>query len=95
MNIRPPPEMERYFFDTFDNGVATLDDVGLEFANREAVRRQAVKTLPHMALDALPDGQSHELRVEVRQGDGPPIFRACLSFRSEWLDDTPGDAPAR
>ena len=77
--------MARYFFDTFDDGVWSRDTEGLELIDRQAASTQAVKALPYMALDALPDGPSRELAVEVRDEAGTRIFRAELLFRSEWL----------
>lgn len=82
--------MPRYFFDTFDNGQRSIDDYGIKCDDRDAVRRAAVETLPHMAFDALPDGANHEFAVEVRNEEGACVFRASLSFQSEWLD---GSAP--
>jgi hypothetical protein len=81
----------RYFFDTIDNDQRTTDEAGLDLTDREAMRRVAVETLPHMALDALPDGAVHEFAVEVRDEAGRPVFRAALSFRSEWLDEGQGE----
>jgi len=76
----------RYFFDTVKDGVRTTDDIGLTLADRDAVRRQAVAALPEMAVDALPNGSSHDFSVEVRDEHGTRLFRAELSFRSHWLD---------
>jgi hypothetical protein len=77
--------MSRYFFDTFDDGAWIRDTEGTEFADREAARYEAIKTLPYIALDALPDGPTREFAVEVRDEGGRRLFRAELSFRSEWL----------
>lgn len=80
--------MPRYFFDTIQDGVATLDSMGLELQTLDAVRDQAVASLPLMALDALPDGDRHEFAVEVRDEQGHKIFRTSLSCRSDWLLET-------
>ena len=77
--------MARYFFDTFDDGVWMRDMEGMDFADRQTARHQAVQTLPYMALDALPDGPERRFAVEVRDEGGRRLFRAELLFRSEWL----------
>jgi hypothetical protein len=79
--------MARYFFDSYDNGRLTADRDGLECASREALRYQATKTLPHMALDALPNGPEHEFAIVARDEAGQQVFRATLSFQSEWLGE--------
>lgn len=78
--------MPRYFFDTIDDGVLTTDTMGVVLAGRDEARRQAIRSLPYMALDALPDGSDRAFSVEVRGEDGTPLFRAELSFTSRWLD---------
>jgi uncharacterized protein DUF6894 len=77
--------MARYFFDTTDNGRLTVDDGGTELATHDDVREQAIKVLPLMALDALPDGDTHEFRVEVRDEERHQLFRVTLTLRSDWL----------
>jgi hypothetical protein len=83
--------MPRYFFDTADSGDVSRDDVGLELANLEEVRRAATEALPQMAMDALPDGATRQFAVEVRDEAGARIFKASLSFRSEWLSPVSND----
>lgn len=78
--------MDRYFFDTSDGSKSIKDDEGLLFSSREAMRYAAIETLPQMAADVLPDGETREFNVEVRDEAGEKVFRAVLSFRSEWLD---------
>jgi hypothetical protein len=77
--------MTRYFFDTWDGPKFIHDDEGLVFGSREAMRYAAIETLPQMAADALPDGETRDFGIEVRDETGAPVFRATLSFRSEWM----------
>ena len=86
--------MERYFFDTSDGGKVIRDDEGLVFPSRDAMRYAAIDTLPQMAADALPDGESRDFCVEVRDEVGAAVFRATLTFRSEWLDGDEADGEA-
>src|SRR4051812_18072207 len=69
--------MPRYFFD--ENG--TRDRDGLDLAGREQARRQAIKALPDMARDVLPDGKELTLAVAVREADGAVFFRASLILK--------------
>lgn len=76
--------MPRFFFDTYD-GEQMLSDVdGVEFAEVEEVREAAVKALPGIARDRLPDGDDMEMWVKVRDADNRPVFEAFLKFSSKW-----------
>lgn len=75
----------RFFFDTCANGILTSDANGLLLPDPEAARLEAVKALPHMAMDAAAASPSHEFAVVVRDSDGTLILRAELSIRSAWL----------
>jgi len=77
--------MPRYFFDTMDDGLLTADTTGVVLPDRETARREAIRSLPYMAMDSLPDGSSREFSVEVRDEAGRSLFIAELSFRSRWL----------
>ncbi|HYC68821.1 DUF6894 family protein [Brevundimonas sp.] len=77
--------MPRYFFDTSDDEVWSRDTQGLECADPQAARHEAIKSLPYIALDALPDGPQRQFAVEVRDEGGRRLFSAELLFRSEWL----------
>ena len=81
MRLSYAEAMTRYFFDEND----THDRDGLEMAGREQARTQAVKALPDMARDVLPDGDELTLTVTVREADGPVFFRATLTLKCEWL----------
>jgi hypothetical protein len=77
--------MARYSFDTAENGHWKRDDEGLELEDRKLVAREAQRVLPEMARDGLPDGPRHEFAVEVRDLTGVVIYRAALTFTSEWV----------
>ncbi len=72
--------MPRYFFDTSDGDRLIRDDEGLEMQDLEAVKVEAQKTLPHMAKDALPDGEQRTFVVSVRDEAGQVVVRATLSL---------------
>jgi len=77
--------MPLYFFDTYDGLVVTQDKTGLVLDNLDLARREAVKALPGMARDALPDGEEAQFSVRVRDEAGGTRFRAVLSFRCHWM----------
>jgi hypothetical protein len=62
---------------------AIHDPVGLELDGPEQARAEAVKALPDMARDVLPDGDHLRLAVSVRDETGRVFFRASLTLRCE------------
>jgi hypothetical protein len=73
--------MPRYFFDEDD----ARDLVGMQLDGPERARAEAVKALPDMARDVLPDGEELTLAVAVRDMDGRVFFRASLTLKCEWV----------
>jgi hypothetical protein len=71
----------RYFFDTRDNGSFIEDDLGLEFADLDAVKVQAALSLTELARDVLPGSAKRVLSVEVRDAF-QPILRDVLTFEA-------------
>jgi hypothetical protein len=71
----------RYFFDTRDNGTFIEDDIGIEFADLDAVKTQAAVSLAELARDVLPGSITRELSVEVRD-PFQPILRDVLTFEA-------------
>lgn len=78
--------MPRYFFDVTDTGAASQDEEGLELASLEEARKEALGALGDMAKDELPDGDSREFTIHIREGDGPPLITASLVLRVEHSD---------
>jgi hypothetical protein len=77
--------MARYFFDLYDGDIEAKDTEGLEFDDREEMRRAALAELPDIARDALPDGDEREFVVAVRSEGGQVVFRAALSLGAGWV----------
>jgi hypothetical protein len=73
-----------YFFDTRDNGTFIEDDVGLEFADLDAVKTQAAMSLAELARDVLPGSIKRVLSVEVRNAV-KPVLRDVLTFEATVL----------
>ena len=79
--------MPRFFFDTYDQDKLSRDDEGIDCGSIRQVQDRAIDALPDMAREALPNGPTHEFRVEVRNRQGRIVFRTSLSLTSEWFDE--------
>jgi hypothetical protein len=77
--------MPRYFFDVRDGEKITRDDDGLELASLDTAQNEAVKALPEIAKDQLPDGSRREFEIIVKNDAGRPVLRAVLSLMVERL----------
>jgi hypothetical protein len=77
--------MPRYFFDIDDGERVTTDLDGLELDGPETAKAEAVRVLPNVARDVLPDGDARTLSTTVRTADQGSIFRASLTLRCEWV----------
>jgi hypothetical protein len=84
--------MPSYFFDVEDNGELNIDNVGIELANEQAARNEAIRSLPAMAREELPDGPQHTFWVKVRDDAGEYIFQASLELKTTWLKSQDSDA---
>ena len=62
----------------------TRDDEGLMAADLATACREAVKALPDVARDVLPDGTEKVISTSVRDDAGTTLFRAVLGFHCEW-----------
>ena len=51
--------MPRYFFDIHDGKDLTVDQTGLQCESEKDVRNEAIKALPDLAKDELPDRPEH------------------------------------
>ena len=76
--------MPRFFFDVSDGESLTRDEIGLELHDLDRVRTEAIKALPDIAREALPDGDERILVVQARDEGGRAIFRATLNFKAAW-----------
>lgn len=77
--------MPRYYFDIHDSG-SQRDDEGTECADLDAVRMQAVRTLPDIAREEIPkDGDRRTFTVLVTDEEGHPVYSATLNYTGLWL----------
>jgi hypothetical protein len=84
--------MPRYFFDIHDGARSTTDDTGVELDGLEAARQEAARTLGEIARDILPDGDRHEVVIEVKDEAGQRVLAAKLSVSIE-PTELPGFSP--
>ena len=73
-----------YFFDTRDNDTFIEDDIGIECADLEAVKKVAALSLAELARDVLPGSIRRVLSVEVRSAIRP-VLKDVLSFEAIML----------
>jgi hypothetical protein len=79
--------MPRFYFDTYDDDRAVPDGQGIVLSDLEEAKEEAIKALPDMARDGLPDGDYREFVVDVRDEAGQRVLRARLSLVVESLPD--------
>lgn len=77
--------MPRYFFDIDDGENQFRDDDGMEMPHLEAAGAEAVRVLPDVAREVLPDGDRRAFVSVVRDETGDVVFRATLSLVAEWI----------
>jgi hypothetical protein len=82
--VRALTRMPRFYFDSDDGETPMTDTIGLDFADLRVAQQEAVRALPEIAKDALPDGENRDFIITVRDGSGP-VLRATLSLRVEKL----------
>lgn len=75
--------MPRYFFDAYDAGKLTRDEVGVDLPDDEAARKHAATLLPDIARQGLPDGEDHRFSCEARDKAGNVVYTAELHYRGE------------
>lgn len=78
--------MPLYFIDTDNGDFHDHDDTGHDLADVEAARRAAIKALPEMARDKLPDGDKCLFSACVRDTDGTVLYTVELALTGEWHD---------
>jgi hypothetical protein len=76
--------MPRYLFDIYEGEKHTEDHIGLDLDDSQAAQQEAVKALPAIAKDALPEC---DFVIEVLDEARRPILRARLSLTVEAVLD--------
>jgi hypothetical protein len=79
--------MTRYYFDIREGSQLAPDEEGLELSSLQKVQEEAARSLADMARDSVrsePDGQAHDMAIEVRDGDGP-VMQVTFSYKVHHL----------
>jgi hypothetical protein len=71
--------MPRFHFHIKDNGRFIQDEEGQVFADKDAVRREALETGASIARDTFISGNAKEVIVDVRQGN-VPFLKVSISL---------------
>jgi hypothetical protein len=77
--------MPRYYFDFTDGTKDVRDEIGLNFESLKEARDAAIKLLPDVAHEKLPDGDQHVFSVRIRDEAGRYLFFATLSLIAQDL----------
>jgi hypothetical protein len=85
--------MSRFYFDVRDGENFVSDKEGLEFPTAKEARDDASRALGQMIKEAMPDGQHHDMAVEVRGADKRPLFKVQITFDVEPLAEHAFPAP--
>ena len=88
---QPDLHMTHFFFDIDDGENHVTDSHGLDLADKEAARREAISILPDVAREELPDGDRRTFICKVRDETDKVIFIATLSLVAGW---TSGEKPS-
>jgi hypothetical protein len=74
--------MAQYFFDIIANGQLALDEEGMILPTMDAARREASRSLAHLARDADRSEGFPRFAISVRTSDGP-VFESVLEWNLE------------
>ncbi len=84
--------MPKFFFDIDDGNQCLLDGEGTEFPGLQEACNEAVRILPDIARDVLPNVHRRAFVSLVRDMDSQLIFKATLSLKIKWLIARPVNA---
>ncbi|MER8442937.1 hypothetical protein NKH52_07015 [Mesorhizobium sp. M1066] len=73
--------MARFFFDSGDHDLVFEDQIGIECAGLEEVRRVGFEGLIDLTRDALTEVDGQQVFVEVRNENGDRILRLSISLQ--------------
>ena len=86
--------MPMFFFETFDGAVRHRDEDGLDYPSDDDARREALRPLPDMAREVMPDGDFRIFRSIVRDERGGIVYEARMTLVGRWGHGRAGHAGA-
>lgn len=72
--------MERFFFDTIEDGRRMIDPEGLILSDLDAARAEAARTLAELAGEAILRRKTAAMRLEVRGGERELLASMAFVF---------------
>ena len=78
---RPVP---MFYFETFDGEVSHGDMVGIDLPSNREARHEALRALPDMAREKIPDGDFRIFRTLVRDDCGIVVYEASMTLVGRW-----------
>ena len=79
--------MARYYFDIHDGRTFVPDAIGQDCVDVDQIRREAMRALPEIARDAIPQRgtEAQAFTVIVRNADSAAVYSATLTFSGLWM----------
>lgn len=74
--------MPQFYFDVREGTSFTSDEEGLEFDGLNAAEREAATTAAEIGRDRLPQGDSREVTVEVRNEHRQQVLTVKVSMEA-------------
>jgi hypothetical protein len=81
--------MPRCYFDVREGTSVTSDEEGLEFDSLNAAEREAAATAAEIGRDRLPNGDSREVTVEVRNERRQRVLTITVSMNVDRVEPPP------
>lgn len=75
----------RYYFDLTNGHGLVRDEVGQVIDDQAGLEREVSRILTDVARDELPATRKGEVKVDVRDDSGHPIYRGSISFEKRWI----------
>ena len=75
--------MPQYFFDYKDGSRIYFDNEGTELPDLERARADALLAIGGIAKGKMPDGDSRDFQISIREGYGPVLMVVSLALRVE------------
>jgi hypothetical protein len=75
--------MPRYFFDYVDGTREFPDDEGADLPGLKEARDEALRTIGGITRGKMPDGDSRDFQISIREGNGPVLMVVTRALRVE------------
>ena len=75
--------MPHYYFDCVDGHREIGDEEGVDLANLEEARSEAIRAIDGFAKGKVPAGDRRDFRLAIREEAGPVLIVVSLSLRVE------------